>query len=76
MNTNFIIVENLLLNFLNVGVLIFLFLYVVFAVLIIRQVQLMSRVVISGVNKYVIIFSIFHFLFAIIFFAIYLLNIL
>jgi hypothetical protein len=50
---------------LNIGLAIILMLYVLISVLIIRQVQLMSKVIITGVNKYVYLLVLAHLIFAV-----------
>lgn len=48
------------LIFLRASILIILFLYAIFALMVVRQVDLMSKTLITGVSPVVKIFSIFH----------------
>jgi|GEM_PF-6663780 len=51
---------------LNLSIIVILVLYIIFSIIIVRQVQLMSKVIITGVNKYVYFFSLVHLAFALI----------
>lgn len=58
--------ENFINIALNFAVIIVLILYIIFSLIIVRQVQLMSKVIVTGVNKYVHLLSLVHLLFAVI----------
>lgn len=66
MDTLFASGENFINIALNFAVIIVLILYIIFSLIIVRQVQLMSKVIVTGVNKYVYLLSLVHLLFAVI----------
>lgn len=59
----------LLLTFIKAAILIFLFLYAIFALLVVRQVDLMSKTLITPVSPIVLAISIIHAGFSIGFFV-------
>ena len=60
--------DNILIELARYGLLVVFFIYFCFSIILIRQVQLMSRTLIAGFNKYLILFVIVH-LFVFVWFA-------
>lgn len=58
--------ENFINLALDLAVIVILVLYIIFSLIIVRQVQLMSKVIVTGVNKYVYLLSLAHLAFAVI----------
>lgn len=68
-------INSLITTTLNVSVAVIVLMYLLFAVIIVRQVSLMSSVIITGVDKYVKVFAFLHLAFAFVA-ALFLINIL
>lgn len=57
--------EQLLDVFLDLSLVVILVLYIIFSLILVRQVQLMSKVLITGINKYVTLLVVTNLFFAI-----------
>lgn len=60
--------DNILIELARYGLLVVFFIYFWFSIILIRQAQLMSRTLIAGFNKYLILFVFIH-LFVFVWFA-------
>lgn len=64
MEINLVELNNVYLKVINFGIGLVLILYLIFAIIVVRQTHLMSSVVITGFNKFIIVFAYVHLVFA------------
>ena len=57
-------IPELFSRFINISLFLLIVIYLIFALIVLRQVFLMSDVIITGVNKFVKLFALLHLLFS------------